>query len=293
MEQVVYNKSEVTVLQPGTLKEALKLINENQDADIIANASDYWPRFMKGEVRPKKILDISGLIQDLSYVKKEGNLIRLGALVTVSQLEKQDFIQLKQFAAFREAISKFGSPQIRNVATVGGNVCAASSSEDLIPIFLTFNAKVRLTSVDGDRYISLEKFILGKRQINRRPNEILTEVVIEDPGESYASTFNKIGLRNALIINIVNLAVLGKIVDKKIEDIRIAANRVKGKVPERAKETESFLKGKELNQDTVLSAKKVFDQELSLTDDFRASASYRKALLLTLLERSLNKLGGV
>ena len=293
MEQPLLNRSEMIILQPSSLKESLKVLNENPDAEIMANASDLWPRIRNGEVRPKKILDISGLTNELSYVKKDGNVIKIGALVTVSQLEGESFVKEKRFSAFVDLISKFGSPQIRNVATVGGNVCAASSSEDFIPLFLALNAKVKLSSVDGERYMSIEKFLAGKRKLNRRPNEILTEISFEDPGPGYGSAFEKVGRRNTLIINLVNLAVVGKIAKGKIEDIRIAANRVKGKIPERAKATEEFLKGRELNEETLSGAKKVFEEELILTDDVRASATYRKALLITMLERLIKKIGGV
>jgi len=292
MEQPLLNRSVMIVLQPSSLKESLKLLNENPDAEVIANASDLWPRIRNGEVKPKKLLDISGLVSELSYVKKDGSSIKIGALVTVSQLEEESILKEKRFSAFKDVIAKFGSPQIRNVATIGGNVCAASSSEDFIPLLLVFNAKVRLSSVDGDRYVNLEKFIIGKRKINRRPNEILTEISFEDPGEGYISAFEKVGRRNILIINLVNMAIVGKVKDGKIEDIRIAANRIKGKIPERAKNTEEFLKGKAFNENTVAEAKKVLSEEVSLTDDIRASADYRKALLLAMLERLLLKLRG-
>jgi len=292
MEKPLLNRSAMIVLQPLSLKESLKLLNENPDAEVIANASDLWPRIRNGEVKPKKLLDISGLAGELSYVKKDGNLIKIGALVTVSQLEGESILKEKRFSGFKDVIAKFGSPQIRNVATIGGNVCAASSSEDFIPLLLAFNAKVKLSSVDGERYVNLEKFIIGKRKINRRPNEILTEISFEDPGEGYSSAFEKIGRRNTLIINIVNMAVVGKVKDGKIEDVRIAANRIKGKIPERAKNTEEFLKGKALNEETIAGAKKVLSEEVSLTDFFRASAEYRKALLLAMLERLLFKLRG-
>ncbi len=292
MEQPLLNRSEMVIFQPSSLKESLKILNENPDSVIMANATDLWPRIRNGEVSPKKILDISGLTSELSYVKKEGNTIKIGALVTVSQLEQESFLNEDRFSAFKDLISKFGSPQIRNMATVGGNVCAASSSEDFIPLFLALNAKVKLSSVDGERYMNIEKFVIGKRKINRRANEIVTEISFEDPGLGYRSAFEKIGRRNILIINLVNLAVVGKILENRIEDVRIAANRVKGKIPERAKATEEFLKGKKLDEQTLNGAKKMFSDELVLTDDIRASAFYRKALLLTMLERLLKRIGG-
>ncbi|MGC8568454.1 MAG: FAD binding domain-containing protein [Nitrososphaeria archaeon] len=291
MEQAVFNLSEMEVFQPASLKEALKVLNDNRDAEIIANATDLWPRIMSCEVKPKKLVDISGLRSELSYVKREKGVIRIGALTTISELSEQSFVTEKKYRAFSDAVKLFGSPQIRNRATVGGNVCAASSSEDLIPVLLAYDAKVKLASVDGERIISLDKFVVGKRKLSRRPNEIMTEVLFEELDDEYGSIFYKIGRRNTLIINIVNLAIVGKVHAKKIADIRIAANRVKGKIPERARKTEEFLKGRTLNEETVAEAQRVFGEELSLSDDFRASAEYRKQVLQVLLKRGLNALG--
>ncbi len=291
MEQAVFNLSQIEVFQPASLKEALKILNDNRDAEIIANATDLWPRIMNGEVKPKKLVDISGLRSELSYVKREKGVIRIGALTTISELSEHQFVSEKRYRAFNDAIKLFGSPQIRNRATVGGNICAASSSEDLIPVFLAYDAKVKLASVDGERIVSLDKFVVGKRELSKRHNEMMTEVFFEEPDDGYSSVFYKIGRRNTLIINLVNLAVVGKVQDKRVVDIRIAANRVKGKIPERARKTEEFLKGRTLDEETIADAQRVFGEELSLSDDFRASAEYRKQVLKVLLKRGLNVLG--
>jgi CO/xanthine dehydrogenase FAD-binding subunit len=188
-----------------------------------------------------------------------------------------------------DVVGKFGSPNIRTVATVGGNICAASSSEDLIPVLLVLDAKVKLIRKSGTREIPLQEFLVAKRKTALYADEILAEVSFPEPGARSACSFQKLGMRNILIIALVSAAVFLETDDARstITQARIALNRLKGKIPQRAESVEKELLGHKLDNETIRSAVDRLGDELALTSDFRASAEYRQGAAKVLLRRAL------
>ncbi len=143
-------------------------------------------------------------------------------------------------------------------------------------------------SLPRDRILPIEKFILDKRKTARRANEVIKEVAFQRPPERAWAAFDKVGRRSTLFIALASMAVYLRMEAGRVADIRLALNRVKGKVPERATKTESFLKGKELNDGVLDEAREILASELRLTSDFRASAEYRVEVQKALLRRLLN-----
>ena len=270
---------------PESLDDALRFISK-EEATPISGGTDLIPRIRSGELKPKLLVDLSGL-SELKYVKEEGDQIKIGALTTVAELYESPLLD-GPLEIFKHLGRKFGGPQVRNMATVGGNLGAASSSEDLIPVFMVLGAKVVLASVNGDRMVPIEKFFFGKRETKRRWNEIIKEVTFLRPLERTWTAFDKIGRRSTLFIALANMAVYLRMENDKVADVRLALNRVRGKVPERASKTEAFLKGKELTDEVLEGAKEVFEGELQLTSDFRASAKYRVEVQKAFLKRLLD-----
>ncbi|MDG6928262.1 MAG: FAD binding domain-containing protein [Nitrososphaerota archaeon] len=277
------------IISPRSVDDALKKISENDDALIMANGTDVMPRIRDGEITANKVLDLSAIGKELSYIIMEGDLVKIGSMTTVDEIGKSGLFGTN-LRAFYEVSRNFGGPQIRNRATIGGNVCAASSSEDFIPLLLALDASVKLASVDGTRLVGLGNFINGKRKIDRKGSEIVTELQFKAPHGSYVSGFEKFGKRRSLIINIVNMAMLLKVANGKVQDARIALNRLSGKVPARAKLTETFLSGMELNGKTISGAQEVLRTEMKLTSDIRASARYRERLAEIILGRLIGRL---
>jgi CO/xanthine dehydrogenase FAD-binding subunit len=233
------------------------------------------------------LVDLTGL-HEFKYVKKDGGKVKIGALTTVTELIASPLIDAK-YDAFKEAAMKFGGPSIINMATVGGNICSASSSEDLLPILLVLEAEVLLRSIHGERTIPLEDFVKGKRATRLRPNEILVETSFPEPPANTACSFEKVGMRNSLIIAFVNCAAylsLNKR-DGAVSEVRVAFNRVRGKIPQRARETEKKLKGKPLNDQAIAEATLALRSELNLTSDFRASEEYRVDVACAIFKRAL------
>jgi CO/xanthine dehydrogenase FAD-binding subunit len=275
---------------PDDLTDLLEYLDSHQiGVHLIANGSDLINRLRRREVTPKVVVDLSGL-SEFNYVRKEGGTIKIGALTTITDLASSPVIDPRH-VVFREVAAKFGGPSIRNVATVGGNICAASSSEDLLPVLLVLDAKVRLQSKREERLLRLEEFLRAKRLIDLKPSEILTETMFQELDEDSACAFEKIGMRNSLIIAFVSSAVYLKLNRKTglVEDVRIAFNRVAGKIPERARHSEEALRGRILTPQLVEEAGYALNEELRLSSDFRVSGEYRSEVACVLFKRALKR----
>jgi CO/xanthine dehydrogenase FAD-binding subunit len=275
---------------PGDTVDLLNYLDTHQSGvHLIANGSDIINRIQRRQISPKTLVDLSALME-FNYVKKDGDMIRIGALTTISDLIDSPVID-SWHEVFREVAAKFGGPSIINVATVGGNICAASSSEDLIPVLLVLEAEVRLRSRHRERVMRLEDFMKGKRTTDLRPNEILVETKFKALDEESACTFEKIGMRNSLIIAFVNVAIYLKAEkeSKRVQEIHVAFNRVGKKIPERARRTEEKLNGQVLSAETAEGAASLLRSELKLGSDFRVSGEYRTDVACVLFKRALGR----
>jgi len=275
---------------PENLNDLLSYLDNHQsDVQLIANGSDIINRMQRRQINARILVDLSGL-SEFNYIRTDKGTIRIGALTTIQDLISSPVLG-RRYDVFRDVASKFGGPSIVNVATVGGNICAASSSEDLIPVLLALDAKVRVKSKKGERVIGLEDFLTGKRQTAILPNEILVETMFKEFDDQSACAFEKIGMRNSLIIAFLNCSVYMKLdqESKRIDEIKIAMNRVSGKIPSRAKKTENVLRGKLLTKQQVESAITSLRNELQLSSDFRVSKEYRHEVAPVLFKRTLIK----
>lgn len=275
---------------PENLNDLLSYLNDHQSgAQLIANGSDLINRIQRRQVEARVLIDISGLCE-FNYVRYDNGTIRIGALTTIQDLISSPVLG-KHYDVFRDVASKFGGPSIVNIATVGGNICAASSSEDLIPVLLVLGARVRLRSKKGERVIGLEDFLTDKRQTAILPNEILVETMFDELDDQSACAFEKIGMRNSLIIAFLNCSVCLKLSEegKRVEEIKIAMNRVSGKIPNRARKTEAELRGNPFTKEQVENAITALKNELQLTSDFRTSKEYRQNVGPVMFKRTLIK----
>ena len=290
--------STLELYTPTDLDEALRFLeHDGRNAAVIASGTDLLPRMRRRQVSPSTLVDISSFTEDLRYIRRSDGTIRLGALTTVTDLLESPMFYGK-LSIIREAATLFGAPQVRNVATVGGNICSAASSEDLIPVFMALDARLKLASARGERIVPLKDFIVGKRQTVMKPSEILAEVSFSPPEGHSWTAYEKLGRRNIFILALVNEALSLTLEDdlQTIHSARLALNRVSGKIPALAVKTGNFLEGKRVTDQTISKAQKVLASELSLTSDFRGSGEYRtevaQVYLRRLVERCTRQIGG-
>lgn len=273
---------------PLNLDDALGYLEGNASETLpVAGATDLLPRIKRKQIVANNLIDLSGL-SELRYIKRKDGRIKIGALTTIADLEAE-----KDSSAWGRLVSDviggFGSPNIRSIATVGGNICAASSSEDLLPIFLILDAKVKTIRKSGTREVPLKEFIVAKRKTALGGDEILAEVSFPEPNDRSACSFQKLGMRNILIIALASAAAFLEMDDKdsRIKNARIALNRLEAKIPQRAENVEKEIAGKELNERTIDSVVARLEDDLALTSDFRASSQYRQEAVKVLLRRAL------
>lgn len=278
----------IGIFVPRNEGELLRFLkHEGSRSTIVSGGTDLLPRITRNQEEPGLLVDISR-VKELRYLKRENGLVRVGALTTIDDLSRSVLLD-SRYEALRRLGLIFGSPPVRNLATVGGNISAASSSEDLIPILLVLEADVTLKSLASERVLPLMEFILGKRETSRKDEEVVSEVSFKEMGDNSWCTFEKIGRRERLIIALVSLACALRLDPRsdEIQEVRIALNRVHGKVPERASNTEQLLEGRILDAELVRHAASTLESELSLTSDFRASSSYRVRVAKSFLASAL------
>jgi len=286
-----YRLPEFNYYRPTTLKEALHLLSELEDAKVLAGGTDLLIDLRIRRYRPKNIIDISRL-KELKYIIDEGDKVRIGSLTTLQELIESPIIRSKA-PLLAEAAYNMSSWQIRNIATIGGNLCNASPAADTAPPLMIYEAKLKLISIDGERAVPITKFFKGPRKTELRSNEILAEIEIpyvKDVG----SSFIKLGRRDAFTLSIVAVATAVSVKNGKFSDVRISLNAV-APTPIRAYTAENYLKGKDVTIDEIKKAAELVLKDISPISDVRASAEYRKemSVLLTIdsIVKSLDRLG--
>jgi CO/xanthine dehydrogenase FAD-binding subunit len=286
-------RPDMEYVRPDTLDEALEYLRRRtEDTRVVAGGTDVLIGIRSGVPAAGCLLDITRL-PELKEIAERGGELFVGAGVTVSEILSSAAVG--RFApALQKAASAFGSRQIRNMATIGGNVCRASPAGDTLPPLYALDAEVELQSHDASRRIPLREFIVGPGRTALGAGEILRGIWLKGAPDFRVHRFEKVGNRKALAVSIVSLAALLHVSDSGvIERVRLAWGSVAPTVV-RSLRVESFLTGKPLSSGTLDEAVPLVHQAVSPIDDIRASAAYRRTvagnLLLRLVEHGEREL---
>ncbi len=229
-------------------------------------------------------------IDGLRGVSIDGGRVKIGALSTVTDM-LTDGVVAETAPILAETADRFASNQIRNMATIGGNICNASPAGDMIIPLLLLEADLELASwADGilaTRNVALSEFFTGPGQTVMADNELLTTISFDQPADAFVSGFGKTGPRPALEISMVAVGVAGVRENGHLKDARVAYGAV-APTPIRAPKTEAALEGQPLNADTIAAALDAADGEVSPISDVRASDWYRRHLVRVMTEEVLN-----
>lgn len=229
------------------------------------------------------IIDINEL-NELKYIKLKDDQILIGALTTFTEILESNL--LKRYSpVLISAVSTIGSPQIRNIATIGGNVANASPAGDSIPALFIHNTKIITTS--GSYNIS--EFFKGVKSTILSNGELIKEFQLERLPAGTKVFFYKSGPRKALAISKASFAMAVKLKNKKISFIRIAAGAV-AKTVVRTTKTENLLINKNITNEIIEEAKNLIKTEISPITDFRSTENYRREIISYYLEKSLKEL---
>lgn len=274
-----------------TRVEAFELLNQYQKrARVMAGGTDILIE-LERNVRPDvdTLIDITR-IPDLNTITEVNGQFQLGALVTHNDVVASQVL-VEKALPLAQACWKVGAPQIRNRATVAGNLITASPANDTITPLLALNASVVLESLDGTRTVPLSKFYTGFRKTVMRPHELLTQINFAPLQENQRGIFIKLGLRQAQAISVINIAIVLNFGDdgQTVTTARITLGSVAPTII-RIPSAENHLVGKILNEEVIREAALLVAAEPAPIDDIRSTAHYRTAMLKQLTARALRHL---
>lgn len=273
---------------PKTLSETLALIGKFQGmTKLIAGGTNVIPDLRAKKIQPQALIDLSHL-RNLSYIKEEKRRVRIGSLTTISEIASSKVIQ-KYAPIISEAAKQLGNPLVRNRATVAGNLADASPAADTAVPLLALEAVV-VMEMDGGkrRQIPIDQFFIGPNQTVLKKGEMIKEIFFPKPNSNAKMGYLKLGLRNAMAISVVSLAVLLEMAGKRCTRTRIALGAVAPK-PIRAYKAEEILTGGELTEGMLKICCEKVREEVSPITDIRASAEYRGSMTSVLLERLIHQ----
>ncbi|MCY3916065.1 MAG: FAD binding domain-containing protein [Chloroflexi bacterium] len=274
----------------STIDEALALLNDQGGAArIVAGGTDLIIEMERGQhPQLETLIDITR-VADLDRIALRDGRIVLGPLVTHNHVVASELIRQRALP-LAQASWEVGAPQIRNRATVAGNLITASPANDTITPLIALEAEVTLTSAAGERAMKLADFYRGFRQTVLRPNELLREIRIPPMGDDQRGLFLKLGLRRAQAISVVDAAVIVRLDSQgRVSDARVALGSVAATIV-RAPAAEAYLNGKCLTEETVAEAGRLASASVRPIDDVRGSAEYRAEMVKILVARALRQL---
>ena len=272
------------ILVPEDQDELLSLMEED-NYRLLAGGTDLFVKIEKDMVAPDRIIDITKALSDTS-LRNEEEQVEIPATATHGELANSSIIR-DEFPILANSAEAVGAVQLRNMATIGGNICNASPSADTLIALYALNARLKLKKAEGTRTVAIEDFITGPGSIELESGEFLESVIIPKISDGYEHYFKKIGRRNALDISVCSMGFLIKTDSDEIEDVRIAYGAVAPRII-RPTPVEEFLQGKPVSREVLPQAKELLEEEISPISDIRGSAEYRKEVALGQLEELVN-----
>lgn len=274
--------------EPRTLAEAVALLGRYAgSASVLAGGTDLLVEIREHLRRPAHVINIKCIpgMQHLGYDAQSG--LRLGALATAREVELSPAVS-KHYPSLLQAVRELGSIQVRNRATVVGNVCRASPSADTLPPLIADGARLKLYGRDGERAVPLEEFFKGPGKTALEPDELVTEILVPPPPPRTGKVYIKHGRRKAMELATVGIAVSLTLHKNSCSEIRVVLGAV-APTPIRARAAEGLLRGAELNEGLIERAAKAAMGESRPISNVRASADYRRDMVGVLTRRALRQ----
>jgi aerobic carbon-monoxide dehydrogenase medium subunit len=280
---------------PSSVDDCLRVLAERgSEAKLVAGGTDLVPQMKNALLRPAYVVDLSA-VDELKVLEADADgSLRIGANVSARTLELDPIVQ-SRYRSLAESAGLVGSLQVRNLATLGGNVCNAAPSADMAPPLLALDAEAVIAGPNGRRRVPFSEFFLGVRRTVLEPNEMLVEIVLPPVPEQSGGNYRRHTPRRELDIAVVGVASQLTFANGICTKARIALASV-APTPVRATAAEAALEGKQVGVDLIEQAATLAVDAASPISDQRGSAEYRRHLvrvltrrtLTTALERALN-----
>ena len=273
---IIENKNK-KYFAPKTINELRTVIQKNPDSDFLSGGTDLSLKVTKDRQEIKKIINLNN-IKELNFIKIKNNEIIFGSTTPLIEVEK--FI-LKYYPDFNNILRRYGSVQIRNVGTIGGNIATASPIGDTLPLLLSLNAKIIIQTKKGNKQILLNNFFIKYRKTKLKKGEFIKSIIIPIYKNHNFKAY-KISKRFDDDISSVCASFNFKIKDQRIQDVAIAYGGM-AEIPKRAKNCENFLKNSKFSEDIFEKAKDLLKRDFNPISDMRASKQYRLEVAENLL----------
>lgn len=276
--------------EAGSVEEAVRLLLEHPQAQIIAGGSDVLVQIREGRRSGAELVSIFGIDALRSVCYDSEGAIRIGSLTSFSHLAASPIIQEK-IPVLGEAVSLVGGPQIRNIGTIGGNTCNGVTSADSASTLFAWDAVVELTGPDGIRRLPIQDFYIMAGKVDLRAGELQTAIIIPKAAyEGYFGHYIKYAMREAMDIATLGCSVNVKLTEDKaaIEDVRIAYG-VAGPIPTRAPSAEAAARRMPVCRETVDAFARTVLEDIRPRDSWRAAKAFREHIAVELAKRALTK----
>jgi len=272
---------EFEYLKPDSIEETISILSQyGQKAQILNGGTDLIVGMRDRIIQPEYLVDIKAIPQldRITYNKQDG--LNIGATVTLNEISNSKIVQTN-YPILAKACKTVGSYQVRNRATLAGNICNASPAADTAPPLLVLEAKVNIISLVGEKMIPINQFFTGVKKNVLKKGEFVTSVTVPPIKDKWTGVYLKQGRKKD-----VDLATVGVAVVCIRDEVRIALGAV-APVPIRAFKTEELLKGKAIDEPLLEKIVKSALAEVSPISDIRSSKEYREEIIKILLKRAI------
>jgi xanthine dehydrogenase FAD-binding subunit len=272
----------------STVEEAIQLLSQNPKAIPLAGGTDVLVRLHQGNPDYRHVVDIHDVAELKEITQAPDGTIKVGSGATFSQLMADPIIN-GIIPVLAQGAASVGGPQVRNMATLGGNICNGAPSADSAAPLLVLNATVVLQGPQGERRLPLHEFYQGPSRVDRQPTEIMTALSIApDDYRCWFGSYYKYAMRDAMDIATIGCAAACKLEGGKVADLRLAFT-VAGPTPLRCWRTEEKARGAVADQSLLARIKASVLADLRPRDSWRAGKALRQQIIQTLAERVLTQ----
>ncbi len=270
------------VILPRSLPELWSALADHPRASLYAGGTDLLVQRRRGLVQAQTLICLERL-EELARLEESEDELRLGALATHARLLEWEPLA-RHFPVLVSALSHLGSPPVRHMGTLGGNLVTASPAGDTLPPLYALGARVELLSARGSRSLDLARFIQGPGRVDLAPGEVVARVVLKKRPGWNRQHFEKVGRRRALAIAVASLAAVLQVEEGRVVRARLAWGSL-GPTVVTSRRVEAALEGGAMEEGRLQEAARLAREAVSPISDIRASADYRRRLAGNLLLR--------
>lgn len=273
--------------EPATIDEAIVLLGQHPDSALLAGGTDLLVQMKEHLRQPAHVINLKKIrgLDGLSFDEVRG--LRIGALATARELETSAIVT-RHYAGLGQALTHFASIQVRNRATVAGNVCRASPSADALPPLIADGAVFHLRGPESQRTVAAEDFCTGPGRTVLAPGEVLVQIVVPPPAPHTGKAYLKLGRRVEMELATVGVAVALTRAGDTCTAVRIALAAV-APTPLRARDAEDLLASRTLDAERLTAAARAAAEAARPIADVRGSADYRRQMVAVLTRRALEQ----